>query len=680
MAENRPRAGLWLPVAFGIGIFGYFELSFEPPLWIGPGLFALLALFLLVTRHSMASVFCLIAALAVVAGFSAAQVRAWQVAAPVLKREMAVSLTGMVEEVRVTSRGERLIVRVEQFGRIEPEQRPGRVRVLLLKRDKAPSAGSRIKVFGRFKPPPPPVSPYAYDFQRALYFDGIGAVGFALGPLTVEARGEVPWSGRLAALRTTLSDRIRARLPGDTGALAAALLVGDRDWISESATEAMRDVGIAHLLAISGLHMGLVAGCVFFFIRLLLSLNAKTALLWPTRRVAAAGAILFATAYLLLSGASVPTQRAYIMTLAVLIGVVIGRRAISMRLIATAAASIMAVRPEYVLGASFQLSFAAVTCLVAVYETGVWSRYPVRGRPFAGFTRYVVLLALSSLVASTATLPLALYHFQKAALYGVAANLLAVPAASLWIMPFGVAVLLLMPFELEGAALVAMGWGIDGVLRLATLVQGWPHATHAVAAAPGWVIGFTACAGLWLCLFRGRLRLGAAPVLAVCLAVLLVGPWGSPDLLIADRARMVGVISEAQIVTTSGRSGFSAGVWRRRAGLPDMRKGEPKLSSRFNCDSLGCAITASRLGAVAWSSDAQSLSEDCLRADVLVTRIRVPDICPAPRLIVGPKQIRPGGSIAIWLDEPVPKVIYSRDIQGNRPWSSVTKRLRYKTN
>ena len=503
LAENRSRAGLWLPVAFGAGIFGYFELRFEPPFWGGPVLCGLLILLLLFTRRSIMCVFCLIPVLMASAGFSAAQFRSLQVSAPVLKREIAASLTGIVEEVRVTSRGERAVVRVEQLGRLAPEDRPGRVRLLVLKRDKVPSAGSRITVFGRFRPPPPPVAPYAYDFQRALFFNGIGAVGFALDTVTVMERGEARLSGSLSTLRNALSERIRSHLPGDTGALAAALLVGDRDWISERAAELMRDAGIAHLLAISGLHMGLVAGCVFFFVRLLLSLHPITALRWPTRTVAAISAILFATIYRrLLSGASVPSQRAYIMTLVVLIGVLIGRRVISMRLIASAAFVIMAVRPEYILGASFQLSFAAVTCLVAVYESGRWSRYPARDRRFGRLVKNTGLLALSSLVASCATLPFALYHFQKAALYGVATNMLAVPAASLWIMPFGAATLFLLPFGLEGLALQPMGLGIDAVLWLAGFVQNWPYATHNVAAAPGWIIGLVALSGLWLCLLN----------------------------------------------------------------------------------------------------------------------------------------------------------------------------------
>ena len=261
-----------------------------------------------------------------------------------LKREIAASLTGIVEEVRVTSRGERAVVRVEQLGRLAPEDRPDRVRLLVLKRDRIPSAGSRITVFGRFRPPPPPVAPYAYDFQRALFFNGIGAVGFALGSVTVTERRELRLSGSLSALRNALSERIRSRLPGDTGALAAAL-VGDRDWISgmQRNNARCRHCSSAYHIRIAyGPDRGL---CLF---RCAPAVEPHpTALRWPTRTVAAISAILFATIYLLLSAYSVPSQRAYIMTTVVLIGVLIGRRAISMHLIASAAFVIMAVRPEY---------------------------------------------------------------------------------------------------------------------------------------------------------------------------------------------------------------------------------------------------------------------------------------------------------------------------------------------
>jgi len=160
------------------------------------------------------------------------------------------------------------------------------------------------------------------------------------------------------------------------------------------------------------------------------------------------------------------------------------------------------------------------------------------------------------------------------------------------------------------------------------------------------------------------------------MVVLLISPWSAPAIVIADRARAVGVFSETGMASTSRYAGFAAEIWRRRAGLVEISAEEGGPGFRFHCDSLGCALDAPRIGSLAWSSDAQSLAEDCQRADILVTRVRVPDICPVPHLILGPHQIRPGGSIAIWLDGPVPKVVYSRQIQGNRPWSAAVIRSR----
>ncbi|UUX50357.1 ComEC family competence protein [Nisaea acidiphila] len=675
---ERERAGLWLPVAFGAGIVGYFGLRSEPAPWNGIAMIGVAALVLLMLRKSSVPAFAAILLLGASAGFTAAQFRTSQVAAPVLARGMTGVLEGVVITVRMTPRGFRTILKVERLGRLPTAQLPARARVLLLKRDDAPAAGSRISIFGRFQPPPPPVSPYAYDFRRALFFERIGAVGFALAPVTAratgEAAGEGRWASALARLRQELSSRIRAVLTGDRGALAAALLVGDRDWISEDAETAMRDAGIAHLLAISGLHMGLVAGCVFGFVRLLLSLHPRSALTWPVRQSAAVAAILFATLYLLLSGASVPTLRAYVMTLIVLLGHLLGRKAISMRLIAAAALAIMAVRPEYVLSASFQLSFAAVTCLVAVYEAGYWTSRRRRDGWMHRVLRHVFLLALSSLVASLATLPVALYHFQKAALYGVASNLLAVPAAGIWIMPWGVSALVLMPLGLEMLALVPMGWGLDLLLVLAQEIRGWPHATHNVSAAPGWAVGMAVLSALWLCLWRSGWRfLGAVPLLCAVF-LLLLSPWRPPEILISDRGRVVGVQTGRELVTSSGWSGFEAMVWRRRAGLGED---EDRAGHRFECDPLGCVYRAEGLGTIVRSSSAQSLWEDCGRADILVTRIHVPKGCTAPRLILGPRELRTGGAIAVWMKDGQPEVVHSRNVHGDRPW---TARVRFRKN
>lgn len=664
--DNRGRIGLWGPVALGAGIFIYFSLRQEPPLWSGMlWLCVACGMSILLRAKSFPAALCLLAA-AGGAGFSAAQIRTLTIAAPTLRYELTGALTGRTLEVRETRRGIRMIVAVEKLGHLPAGRLPARVRVLLLRTDRPPPPGSRVELFGRFKPPPGPVAPGAYDFQRALFFEGIGGIGFALTRVKSAAEERLSAASLLGGYRAGLSERIRGALPGDAGAIASALLVGDRDWIAEPAEEAMREAGIAHLLAISGLHMGLVAGCVFAATRILLSLFARTALLWPTRAVAAVAAGLFATFYLFLSGAAVPTQRAYIMTLFVLLALLIGRKAISLRLVALAATLILLVRPDYLLGVSFQLSFAAVTGLIAAYEAMSARRKRGERGAVRLLWNWFAALSLSSLVASGATLPVALYHFQEAALYGAISNLVAIPLASFWIMPWGVAALLAMPFGLEALALTPMGVGIDLVLRLAEWVREWPSATLPVSASPFWVAGIAGGAGLWLCLVAGWSRFLALPPLLVAITLLCVPPWTPPSILVAERGREIGVRLERDLIGSARRGSFELSVWRRRAGFPE----EPERSGQgFDCDAVGCVIVPSWRGPVVLSQSAESLEEDCLRADILVTKIRVPRICPAPRLIIGPRQLRAGGSAAIWLDTAVPRVLFTRDVRGIRPWT-----------
>ena len=275
-------------------------------------------------------------------------------------------------------------------------------------------------------------------------------------------------------------------LDGDTGAVAAALIMGQRGSISEETLTAMRDAGLAHLLAISGLHMGLVAGLLFFTVRGSLALVAPLTLQRPIKKWAALAALVGVFGYLLLAGAPVPTQRAFVMTGLVLVGVMLDRTAISLRLVAWAAAVVLLLRPESIVGASFQMSFAAVLALVAFYEVaGAKMRVWFGG---AGTLRrlalYVAGVGFTTLIAGLATLPFAIHQFNRVAVFGMAANLVAVPLTGLWIMPWAVLALVLMPVGLEAAALVPMGWGVDGMLAVAQTVAAWPGAAISVRAMP----------------------------------------------------------------------------------------------------------------------------------------------------------------------------------------------------
>lgn len=394
--------------------------------------------------------------------------------------------------------GYRIVIAVDDIEDLAPEQQPHRVRLSLRTRGVAPVPGLAVRVRAVLMPPPEPAAPGAYDFARALYFKGIGVVGYAVGGLEVR-ESAAPSSSvvaeRIAAIRLGVASRIVAAMIDENdqdiddqaAQVAVALLTGLRGRLSDETLSALRDAGLAHLLAISGLHLGLIAGILFFTVRLLLALNEPVALRYPIKKWAAIAALIGAFGYLLLTGATIPTQRAYIMVSLILFAVLIDREAVSMRPVAWAAVVVLVFRPESLLGASFQLSFAAVTALVAFYE---WlrARSTFRSKPSLG-ARWVMLyfaaVMATTIVASLATAPFAAYLFNRVAVAGLIANLIAVPPTALWIMPWGLAAMVLMPFGLEALAAGADGVGYRSGYRDRRMVcrsSGCGHPGSGVAA------------------------------------------------------------------------------------------------------------------------------------------------------------------------------------------------------
>jgi competence protein ComEC len=365
--------------------------------------------------------------------------------------------------------------------------------------------GDRVRLRASVGPPSPPSVPGTYDFQRDAFFDRIGGVGFAYEVQIDDAGPRGPPGDWLSRLRQSINRRILAALPGEEGPVAVALMTGDQSGIAKDVLQAMRDSGLAHLLSISGLHMAIVAGVVFFGLRSLLALVPGLALYHPIKKWAAVAAIAATFAYLMLSGDSVPPQRSFVMTSLVLLAVLFDRSALSMRLIAWAAMVVLLTTPDALTGPSFQMSFAAVVALIAAYETA-WVRRWSRGEGgrLSRLGHHVGGLALTSLIATAATAPYAIYHFNRMSDYGLVANLLAVPLTSFWVMPWAVGAFLLMPLGMEWLALTPMGWGIDGILAIARSVAAWPGAVTLVPAMPLAGLGLITFGGLWLCPGNGE--------------------------------------------------------------------------------------------------------------------------------------------------------------------------------
>lgn len=687
---ERTRWSLWLAVALGVGTWSYFALPVEPPSWLGAaavGLPALAALWGWRRRARGTAALFLTSVVVTAAGlgFAAAQLRATRAEAPVLETRWGPGLvSGRVVSAATLPKGLRLVLDRVTLAGIAPARTPARVRVRVRRR--APGDGSarppdfapgdRVRLRALLFPPPAPSAPGAFDFQRYAWFLRLGAVGIALGrPQLVrraEDRGLALW---WAGVRQAIAARVRAARDDGAGTIAAALLTGDRAAIPETALVAMRNSGLAHLLAISGLHIGLVAGFLFFGIRAGLALVPGLALCRPIKKWAALAALFGAFAYLLLSGATVPTQRAYVMIGLVFLAVLLDRTAMSMRLVAWAAALVLLLAPESILGASFQMSFAAVVALIAAYETLAPRLLRRAGGQQRGLWRraalYLAGIALTTLVASAATSVFAIYHFNRLAAYGLAANLVAVPLMGFWIMPWGLVALALMaPLGFERLALAPMDAGIALMLRVAETVSGWSGAVTLVPAMPAAGLALAVFGGLWLCLWRGRWRrFGLLGVVAALVTIPLARP---PDILVTGDARLLAVrgADGRYMLSTRRAERFAAEGWLRRAGQdkanPWPRKGQSR-DGRLRCDAAGCIYRA-RGHVVALIRDERALAEDCAMAEVVVSvePVRLP--CPAARVVVDRIDLWREGGYAIWLEANGIRVESVNGNRGTRPW------------
>ncbi|HET7849055.1 MAG TPA: ComEC/Rec2 family competence protein, partial [Pseudolabrys sp.] len=540
LAEVAPgRLVPWLPVAFGAGVVLYFAADHEPAAWAAVPLAAGTAVIAYVARRRTFGFPLALAAAMLAAGFATATIRAARIRHPIVVYPATVSLSGFVERREERERSDRITIRVARVDGRHLDAAPERVR-LALKKGTAPPVGSFVLLKARLTPPLPPLRPGGYDFARDMYFQQIGASGYVLGGVRIAPPSQTPglwlrYAAFLDWLRESIDRRIRAAVPGDEGSIASAVITGNRDALSLPVNDAMYVSSLAHVLSISGFHMAVVAGVVFFFIRAGFALIPGFAGRYPIKKWAALTAFATALFYLLLSGNEVATQRSFIMIGIVLIGVMLDRPALTFRTITVAALGVLMFAPEAVMHPSFQMSFAATLALIAGYQRGLpWhadADTSLGARIALWGVREIAGLVLASVVAGLATTPFAAYHFHRLAPYGVIANLLAMPVVSGFVMPMGILGVLAMPFGFDGPLWHLMGIGLEWMIYVAQWVAGLPGAVghiHAFGTGP-LLLGTMAL--LLICLLRTPLRWSGAVVgMTACAWALTTSP---PDILIA---------------------------------------------------------------------------------------------------------------------------------------------------
>lgn len=638
LAEVSPgRLIPWVPVAFGTGIVGYFTVEREPAAWAVLLLAAAALVIAFLGRRRPVGFPLAVAVAAVSTGFAVATLQTLRVAHPILQSPMSsVTLAGFVEIREERERSDRIVIRVERFDASSVPSVPERVRVAVRK-GSAPPVGSFVELKARLSPPMQPLRPGGYDFARDMYFQRIGASGYVLGSIKIKpppAAGGfwLRYATAIDGMREAIDDRIRAVLPGDKGSIASALITGKRDAISAQVNEAMYISSLAHILSISGYHMAVVAGIVFFVIRAVLALIPSFAHRRPIKKWAASGALLAATFYLLLSGAEVATQRSYIMIAIVLAGVMIDRPTLTFRTLAVAAIVVMLVAPQAVVHPSFQMSFAATLALIAVYQHGLpWAsnhNTPIGRRAALWGVREVSSLILASLVAGLATTPYAAYHFHRFSPYGVLANLLVMPVVSVVVMPMGILGILGMPFGFDAAFWALMGQGIDWMNAIAVWVASLPGAVGRIAAFGTGSLLLGTAGLLATCLLYTPLRWGGAAIAAVAVTFALHAP--QPDVLVAGDGQTAAFRGGdgRLVVLRSGRDTFAVKEWLAADADPRTPK-DASLGAGVTCDAIGCIGKFADGRLISMAVGIEAFKEDCARAAVVVSDREAPMACGA---------------------------------------------------
>ena len=653
----------WLPVCMAMGVLLFFWLLAEPPHWLGGvAVCACLGLVALAWR-SLAGRMLALAALSASVGFMACQIATWRVSPMTALPRTAVILTGTVRAVDILPDGRRLVLDGVRLGAGDPVDR--RLRVRFKKGDQTPVvAGDQIQVRALMRPPAGPSYPGGWDLQREAFFNGLGGGGTALGAVTVlDHHPPAGLSAIIQAARDAIGQRVMAAIPGAAGAIAATFLTGSTLAIPQADRAAMRDSGLAHLLAVAGLHIGIVMGLVFGTTRLLLAAWERSALFWPTKPIAAVTALLAGGVYMLMAGAHVPVLRSFAMACVVTLGLVVGRRALSLRGWALAALTLMLFAPQEVVGvklpdelrrrAGADLGLRGPAAVVDAalrapmvaahpvardragadepargYRVGALRRFPLRAYPVVFYRRQRARGAVDGDVGDAA---------------GAAR-----PGAD--------------AVRARGACADADGLGRAGDLVDRANRLGLAGGDDGGAADAGWGLLLFTLGLAWLALWRTRWRMwGVLPIVAGLLSPALVP---LPDLLVSGDARLIAlrVGPRFWLQSVSGGSKYTREEWENHfaaGSFAALAEGAPSECGAVSCQA-GPVLLLRNKGRVG--------DGGCAGSTLLVSAEPARGECPRGVALLDRFTVWRDGAAAVWIEGGMARVVTDRQVRGDRPW------------
>lgn len=648
----------WSPIAFGIGIGLYFAQPNEPSIiiYFCLGLFSFCLLGISIVSQNVARVFTIALSIFCL-GFIIAGFRAHQLTAPILKYRFYGDIEGRVIAIdKSNSNNLRVTLDNVKMGRISRAHTPERIRLSLMSNVKKNLLypGVTIKTIGFMMPPQSPVEPTGFDFRRHAWFLKLGAIGYSRKQVVIEPPIENDFDLTFFKYRSKLSARIERKISNKTSGFAIAIMTGDRSVLNQEDINALRRSNLAHLLAISGLHMGLLVGVVFTALRWTLTLCPISLIQVHAKKNAAIGAFVFATLYLGLSGFNIATQRAFLMVSLMLCAILINRRAISLRAVALAAWIILFLRPESLLSPGFQMSFAATIALVYSFQHINRHRLSKTKRWFSPISTVV----FTSLIAGIATGPIGAAYFNQVSHFGLLANILSVPVMGILVAPGAIVSVVLMPFGAEALGLWVVEIGLNWILTVAHFFSNQKNAVSGIVTPETWVLTLLVLSFLQFILWNGYLRcLGLVGVLISSMS------WyqtSRPDILIADHGTLVGVLTEeGRALSKPKGAGFVAKIWLENDGEKTTQN---VAHERWKNQKYPLVYHH-------WSKKSAEKEVRCNQNEIHISI--VPQSITGKCIIFLKEQLEKTGAIAIWRypDGKIEKMETSLFPNKNRLWS-----------
>ena len=700
-ADQLDRSLLWTPVAFGLGAAAYLAAKSEPSLWVivavagfcSAGAVAAR----LVSRSKSLAVLTGLAAVAAV-GLLVAKLHSDAVAAPIAPANLGVTtVEGWVVDIESPSeRGERLLIAPVRIEKLAPDATPTRIRIVVPAPggpESIPGPGSPIRVLTLLDPPPGPAAPDAYDFARDAWFEGIGGVGLAMRAPEPASLQRPPLRLRIElavnALRWSLAKSlardigaIMGKDDGGAAGLAVAVTTSHQDWLDPEHRDDLRASGLAHMLAIAGLHTAALSGFVFFAVRLAVAAWPWLAVRVSGKKAAALAGLIAVAAYLVLSGAHPPARRAAITASVAFFAILMDRRAVSLHSLAMAALIILVSEPDVVVQPGFEMSFCATASLVVLAE--FWPRGPRYAGlpwPLAWAQRvkdWTIAMLMVSFVAGAATGPFAIQHFNRVANYGVFANLTADFLASVVLMPaLGLSLLaegLGLAHTVGAPALWTAGWAARGVGWLGHLFASAPGATVTMPSAPQIALVISYLGIVFACLWRGPLRWIGLPMAAA----VALWPRPAPPVawIAADGDDAAIVVAGQEVPLKPNARLYATQLWAQRRGFTLPADPVAAQAALFDCNRKGCTPTGAARPAIAawWSRRAPSVGKFqdlCANAQILVMRAQAtaPWACRNAVVLDGGAFAR-GGAAEVFASGRGWRIVWAQPLRGQRPWTA----------